>query len=297
MRKPAPAPADVRAVNVTQTTADLEWRDTNSPTVSTELERSDAAGMTFAPVGAPGPTSDPGAVVRFTDTGLLAGRTYLYRTRARNVTGVSPYTATLAVTTLVAPPPIPAGVTATVLAANRIELTWTDGGGSETGYVIERKAGAAQWATAHQTGADVTLWTDTTVTPGAEYRYRVRSRNAGGMSEPSSEAVVTIPAGGAISVSPTSLKFGTLTAGRTKVLMLRVSNRGRGPLAGRVGAGNPPFRVLAGGGPFTLSPRGSVTVRVEYAPGAVGTHAGTLTITCTDPARATTTVALSGSRR
>ncbi len=290
-------PTDLQAVNATQTTAELEWRDTNSPTVSTEVERSDDGGTTFAQVGAPGPTSDPGGVVRFTNTGLLPGRMYHYRTRARNATGVSPYTATLPVTTLVSPPPIPAGVTATVLTASLIELTWADAGGNETGYVIERKAGGAKWGMAHQAGPDVTLWNDTSVTPGTEYRYRVRSRNAGGMSGPSSEAGATIPVGGVVSVSPTTLKFGTLAAGRNKVLTLRISNRGRGPLAGRVGAGDPPFRILSGGGPFTLAPRASVSVRVEYAPGTAGTHAGALAITCTDPAHATTTVALSGRRR
>src|SRR5262245_42345873 len=80
-----------------------------------------------------------------------------------------------------------------VMAAQLI-LRWTDTSRNEKGFKIERKTGAtgtfAQIATA---GVNNTKYTDTTVTGGKNYCYRVRAYNSAGNSAYTNSVCRTAP--------------------------------------------------------------------------------------------------------
>ena len=95
------------------------------------------------------------------------------------------------------PPPLPTGLTVSSLAHNSVTLTWDDPGDStiESYQVLRRSrdlhrfgdgGGAPEFVVVGETGSFTTTYTDTTVEPRdrkSGYVYRVKARNAGGLSE------------------------------------------------------------------------------------------------------------------
>ena len=98
-------------------------------------------------------------------------------------------------------PIAPANLTAAASAATRNELSWTDQSSDESGFSIERCAGAAAscaasgaFAKIAQTSAGATSYSDTTVQGGTTHSYRVRAFHSGGNSGYSNIAEATTPA-------------------------------------------------------------------------------------------------------
>ncbi len=138
-------------------------------------------------------------------------------------TGVSPlhayassgvYTVTLTVTdnvggvgsattsvTVVPPPAAPSALTATAPSASQINLSWNDNSSNETAFQIERATQAGgPYATVATVGSNTTAWSDTGLSAGVTYLYRVRSAITAGYSAYSNEANATTlasPAAGA----------------------------------------------------------------------------------------------------
>lgn len=95
----------------------------------------------------------------------------------------------------------PANLTAAASAASRIDLSWTDQSSDESGFSVERCAGTAAscaasgvFAKVAQTVAEVTSYSDTTVSGSSPYSYRVRAFHFSGNSEYSNIAEATTPA-------------------------------------------------------------------------------------------------------
>jgi len=96
-------------------------------------------------------------------------------------------------------PTSPTNLTATLQSGPQVSLTWTDNATNETGFLVERCAGAgctdfAQIAVVgprNNTGS--VTYVDTTVTFGNDFLYRVRAANSGGQSAFSNTASVTVP--------------------------------------------------------------------------------------------------------
>ena len=63
-----------------------------------------------------------------------------------------------------------------------IQLMWTDRSTNETGFKIERKLVGGKFAVVGTTSTDVTIFSDTNLTPSTTYIYRVYSYNTGGNS-------------------------------------------------------------------------------------------------------------------
>ncbi|NCD32490.1 MAG: hypothetical protein EOL87_03635 [Spartobacteria bacterium] len=89
------------------------------------------------------------------------------------------------------PPAAPSGLQGTP-TVDRIELQWQDQSDNEDGFYIERHNGT-RWQRVATAGANRTAYTDTTVTAGTRYRYRIQAYNASGVSDYSGEISVTIP--------------------------------------------------------------------------------------------------------
>jgi len=116
---------------------------------------------------------------------------------------------------IIAPPTLaaPSGLAATVASTSQVNLAWSDVSGEES-YSIERKTGVAgNWAEIGTVTTSGTNYSDTTVTLGSQYFYRVISRNGGQSSAPSAEvlAAIVIPA------TPTNVTALTLSSSSIRV--------------------------------------------------------------------------------
>jgi hypothetical protein len=79
--------------------------------------------------------------------------------------------------------------------AASVQLTWADNSQHENGFDIERKAGTTGVFLALITvGANARSYTDTNLSSGPTYCYRVRALNRAGGSPHSNEACATTPA-------------------------------------------------------------------------------------------------------
>lgn len=85
----------------------------------------------------------------------------------------------------------PTDLTATT-TNGEISLTWKDNSDNEGGFEVERKSGTT-FAVIAGLGAGVTSFTDSNVTAGTSYVYRVRAISDTAVSAYSNEAAVTMP--------------------------------------------------------------------------------------------------------
>jgi hypothetical protein len=105
-----------------------------------------------------------------------------------STTSTTPATTT---STTVPVPPAPTGLTAaSPRGSRRVNLGWTDTSSRETGFRIERSSNGTTFSQIATVGANVTTYSNTNLTVGTRYWYRVRASNASGASGPSN--VVTI---------------------------------------------------------------------------------------------------------
>jgi len=120
----------------------------------------------------------------YSNTGLTVSTTYRYRVRANDAAGnLSSYSSVINATTPAdtTAPTAPTGLTATVASGTQINLSWTaatDNVGV-TGYRIERCSGVAcsNFAQIATTTTAVT-YSNTGLTNGTSYSYRVRANDA-----------------------------------------------------------------------------------------------------------------------
>ena len=111
------------------------------------------------------------------------------------------------------------------------------------------------------------------------------THNAGNQSSP-----VNVPLSGiGVHVSPGPINismvhvcvdFGSGAVGQIFDQTLTITNQASstGTLAGNVGVPSPPFSVVSGSGPFSLTPGQSKPVVVRFSPMATGPFSGTLSI-------------------
>ncbi|MGH2569703.1 MAG: choice-of-anchor D domain-containing protein, partial [bacterium] len=101
-----------------------------------------------------------------------------------------------------------------------------------------------------------------------------------------------------IVVSPPSREWGELRVGTSSAWTFTVRNQGTGDLtvggATVEGANAAEFRVVAGGGGFTVAAGAAGTIRVAFQPAAVGTKSAALRIVSNDADEASVVVPLSG---
>jgi autotransporter-associated beta strand protein len=103
-------------------------------------------------------------------------------------------TVSVAVTSASPPPPpplAPGGLTATTASATAINLAWVNNATNATSVLLERSTDNLTFSQIASLGASVTNYSDSNLTPGTTYYYRVRANNAGGNSGYSNTAQAT----------------------------------------------------------------------------------------------------------
>lgn len=180
-------PADPTGLNntlVTATRVDLEWTDNSNNETGFIIQRATDPDFTNDLISFETGTN----TISFSDTSVAPDTTYYYRVCAVNVVGNSGFTNVVTVITPALVPAAPSGLNATVIGANRVDLSWSDNAGNETGFRVERAADAA-FTTGVVTfdipAANTTAYSDTSTLINTTYYYRVFAYNISGDSLPS----------------------------------------------------------------------------------------------------------------
>ena len=217
---PPTAPSSLAATASGGSGINLTWAgSTDNVGVTNYLvERCQGVGCTtFAQVGTSASTA-------FADTGLLAGTTYSYRTRATDAAGnFSGYSNTASATTVApdtTPPTAPGNLVATAAGSGGINLIWsasTDNIGV-TNYLIERcqGVGCSSWA---QVGTSAgTTYADTGLLASTSYSYRTRATDAAGnLSTYSNAASATTAQGSSNPITFIQSNFATPQSAKVSV--------------------------------------------------------------------------------
>jgi RHS repeat-associated protein len=199
------APTALTAVAASTTQINLTWVDNSANESGYEVYRSTTSGGALTLL-----TTTAANATTYSNTALTAGTQYFYKVRAVNNVpiGSSAYTAEATTTTISAGAPAPPTTLAAVATSTtQINLTWVDASANETGFIVERATSSGgTFLNVTTTLANVTSYSNTGLTAGTRYFYRIRSTNASGGSANTAEvsAVANLIAPTALTATPAS---------------------------------------------------------------------------------------------
>ena len=187
---PLTTPTSATAAAVSSSQINLTWVDNSAAETGYKIERKTGTSGNYAQI-----TQVGANVQSYSDTnGLSPNTRYYYRVRATNGTIDSGYSNAPFATTLLDAPAPPSNLTITSVLSNQVGLSWSDNSNNETGFKIQRKTGlAGTYVDIRTTAANVTSYTNSGLTDGTLYYYRVCATNATGDSTFSNEASGTTP--------------------------------------------------------------------------------------------------------
>ncbi|MCE5269195.1 MAG: fibronectin type III domain-containing protein, partial [Planctomycetaceae bacterium] len=173
----------------------LSWINNAANATSFSVERSTGSAGTWTVVA-----SGLAATAKtYTDSSVTAGTTYTYRVRAFAGSTASGYSNVASATVPNSLPNAPAAPTnlAAAATASSVSLTWTNNASNATAYSVERSIGSTgAWSiVASNLAATATSYTDSSVTAGAAYSYRVQAFAGTTGSAYSNVASATVPGG------------------------------------------------------------------------------------------------------
>lgn len=184
---PPAAPARLTATAVSFGQIDLQWADLSGNEAGFQLERS-PDGNSWTKL-----TDLPANATTYSDRTLNPRTRYYYRIRAVNAAGASAYSGVADATTPDGPPAAPVRLTATAASTTQIDLQWTDTADNETGFELERSTDGTTFSKIADLPANATTYPNTGLTPNQRYLYRLRAKNAVGVSAYSNVAEATTP--------------------------------------------------------------------------------------------------------
>ncbi len=162
-----PAPTGVNVVRGTGADLTINWNDQASET-GYRVERS-IDGVVFTTAG-----TTAANVTTYTDTGLTGTMRYFYRVLALSASGAS---VPSAIDSELNRPSAVRTLQTTSLDQNRIVLDWIETSG-ETGYRIERSPDGVTYTTIATVGANIPSYTNSGLTSGESFFYRVTPTSA-----------------------------------------------------------------------------------------------------------------------
>ncbi|HEX2947483.1 MAG TPA: S-layer homology domain-containing protein [Clostridia bacterium] len=158
---------------VTSTTAiTLNWTDRSTNEQEYRIERLTNAGV-FTQIAVLPAVTGSAIGITYTDSTVLAGDTYIYRVRAWNAMGYSPYSNEVTVNAWDSV--APATLVVTPVSSSRIDLAWSYTGTESYNTIIERKTGTdGTWAPIYTTALGTVKYSDTGLAANTRYFYRVK---------------------------------------------------------------------------------------------------------------------------
>jgi hypothetical protein len=192
---PPASPTSLSASSASSSSIKLTWHDNSVRESGYKIERS-TDGRNFSQIASVG-----ASVTSYTNSGLSSGKKYYYRVRAYNAYGNSSFTNVASATTgssssssgstLTIPPAAPSSLSASSASSSSIKLTWHDNSTRENGYKIERSTDGKTFSQIATVGASVTSYTNSSLSSGKKYYYRVRAYNTYGNSSFTNTAYAT----------------------------------------------------------------------------------------------------------
>lgn len=193
------APSNLIATATSASVINLSWTDNAANETSYVLQRSLTSASGYATIAtlAANTTS-------YSNSGLSSSTTYYYRVQALNSNGSSAWSNVANATTAAAgPPAAPGNLTAAATGCNSVFLTWRDNSGNETNFDLRRSTSqSGTYSTIATLPANSTTYTNTGLTKGRKYYYKIRAINSAGNSAYSNTASAT--------ASCTTLKSGEI---------------------------------------------------------------------------------------
>ncbi|MBY0369418.1 fibronectin type III domain-containing protein, partial [bacterium] len=135
--------------------------------------------------------TDLGNVLTTTVSSLTNAATYSFRLCAYNRNFTPDVSSGQTLTDSPAIPLAPSGLGATAISTSRIDLSWTDNSSNESGFYIERSTDGSSYSQITSVAANSNSYSNTSLSDGTLYYYRVRAYNATGNSSYTSVASAT----------------------------------------------------------------------------------------------------------
>ncbi len=204
---PPAAPVDLEATAASATSALLTWTDASSDETSFVIQFREESEANWALS-----STEAGAnAATWTETGLDAGKAYVFRVYAKHSTNGLSSPSGEARTGALGAPGQPSGLAAAAAGSTTVSLTWTDNATDETGFLVEYRSGEGAWSASSTPSADAASATVTGLRASRGYEFRVSARNARGSTSSAPATLVMPPA------PPTGLR--AAAEGETGVLV------------------------------------------------------------------------------
>ena len=174
------SPGNLQTYRLSATSIMLSWTDNSGSESGFKIERCAGAGCSnFVQIA-----SVAANITAYADSGLAPDTVYSYRISAYNASGSSGYSNTVADVSTLIKPSNPGDLKAHLFSTNEIILSWVDNSDNESGFKIERCAGAgcSNFVQIASVAANITAYADSGLAPDTVYSYRISAYNASGSS-------------------------------------------------------------------------------------------------------------------
>jgi predicted phage tail protein len=191
------APSNLRFTNRTTTRLDLAWND-NSNNESGFLIQSSLTGVTYTNLDTVGAN-----VTGYEVRGLNVGTTYFFQVAAFNAGGTSSFSGATSWQTLPTAPATPTFTSILAGSSSQININWTNVA-NEIGYNLYRSLNDVSYTGITTLSANVTGFTNSGLSAGTLYFYKIEAFNSGGTSALSGATSATTLAGPTGGTGPTA---------------------------------------------------------------------------------------------
>ncbi|MDR2446317.1 MAG: fibronectin type III domain-containing protein [Treponema sp.] len=157
----------------------------------------------------------------YTDTGLSSNTAYYYKVAARNSVGAGEQSISVSATTLIALLSPPSSVIAVAASSSSITVSWNAVTGAQEYYIY--RATSADGSYTYLTNITSTSYTDTALSSGATYYYKVAAYNSSGVGSMSSSYGYATTSVSYIDINDTYWHTYTLSAGASQYYRIYVT--------------------------------------------------------------------------